>query len=181
VEIKPINHQTGRELYLERFSQEGNCEIGFPVLPFSTDSSICPIPSQPVQICPQPVYRFDKLEPFVNKTFPFFVLLGQNIKVLLGRIRVIFLAGAASKCMNLHYSTLYQCCGSEFESFGWIRIRKKVGFGSRHCCRQNKKFYEKSQTKHLKEKILIFLLENFFLWRTGSRTHIGMQAIRGTI
>jgi hypothetical protein len=46
----------------------------------------------------------------------------------------------------------------ESVGFGLFRIRKKYGFGSRHW--KNKKFCEKSQTKH---KNMFFLCENFSL------------------
>jgi hypothetical protein len=50
------------------------------------------------------------------------------------------------------------------------------GFGFRHCCKMN--IFVKNQTLE-REKSYVFLLTIFFLWRTGSRTH--MKAIKGTI
>jgi hypothetical protein len=86
-------------------------------------------------------------------------------------------------CRSRFYS-VNQWSGSESERIrivGWIRIRKKVRIWirTRHCCKI-KFFVKKSHIKHLKEKKpYVLQLENFFLSRTDSRTHV--KAMRGTI
>jgi hypothetical protein len=70
----------------------------------------------------------------------------------------------------------------ESEYFGWIRIRQEssdlFSDSDPYTVKKTKKFREKSHIKHLKEK-KHFQLENVFLCRTDSRTHI--KAMRGPI
>jgi hypothetical protein len=68
--------------------------------------------------------------------------------------------------------------GSESESEKKFGFGYGFGFGSRHCCRVKILWKIADQTLE-REKNDVFLLKFFFLWRTGSRTH--MKAIRGTI
>jgi hypothetical protein len=99
---------------------------------------------------------------------------------------------------EFHYSILTKPVSTGTQHYGtvlWIRIRNNPNFlaGSEYESEKSSdldsdpdivvkyKNFEKSQIEHLKENktTYVFQLENFFLWRTDSRTH--MNSMRGTI
>jgi hypothetical protein len=91
--------------------------------------------------------------------------MGKTLKTWYGMV--------ANLSLDVNFN-LKQC-------FGRIRIQKKFGygFGSRRCF-EIIFLCEKSQIKEKEKKRTVryvVLLENFFLCRTGSRTH-GMKAMR---
>jgi hypothetical protein len=90
---------------------------------------------------------------------------------------VSVLVFSVSDTHRLYAASIVNPNPRESEYCGWIRIRRKLGFGfgSRHCCKIKK--LRKIADKDLKEKS--FSVGNFFLCRTDFRTHI--EATRGTI